>query len=151
MGIAQYIVYFLAGMFLIFVMGAYLTVSAGVSSLGVVMIFAPMVIAWVCSGLSFFIPRISAWTTIALTLPYFYVGITTSIDPPPASEPWVFLIPASIITAVSIVAILKPAKSIWLRTNSFWMRIVVILFAICPAAWGAIVSARFFSEITSIQ
>jgi len=60
MGIAQYIIYLLGGMSLLFVMGAYLGASAGVGTLGLVMIITPMIIAWICTGLSFFVPRITA-------------------------------------------------------------------------------------------
>jgi len=50
MGIAQYIIYLLGGMSLLFVMGAYLGASAGVGTLGLVMIITPMIIAWILHG-----------------------------------------------------------------------------------------------------
>ena len=151
MGIAQYIIYLLGGMSLLFVMGAYLGASAGVGTLGLVMIITPMIIAWICTGLSFFVPRITASCVLALILPYLYVGVANLINPVPASETWVFLVPPIFVGAISIAALLKPAPSLWSRANSIWMRGVIVLFSIAPAAWGVYILAGFVSRITLLD
>ena len=148
LGILQYVCTLVAGDFLLFVMGAYMSVAAGVSSLGLILLFAPLVLAGFLSGLSFFLPRVSAAFTILLSLAFTYIGIVDLVAGTPFSEPLFFLIPGIVLIGVSLAVLISNRGSIWSRTSHLFDRCLVVAAAILPASFVCYVVVVFLSSLT---
>ena len=148
LGLLQYVSALVAGTFLLFVVGAYMTVAAGGSFLAVILIFAPVVLAGILSGLSFFLPRVSAALALLLSLPFAYIGFVDLISGTPFSEPLVFLIPSLVLIGVSVAVLANQKRSVWSRTSRVLTRCIVVAAAILPASFACYVAVSFLSRVT---
>lgn len=146
MSIVQYITNIVVGFFMLAVMGAYLAVAAGIQPLGVSLIFAPMVLFGFASGLALFLPRSSAALSIVLSLPYLYVGIVDLINPLPASEPLIFLVPGIVLTTISALTLSKRRSSIWQQVTG-WSSGVIIVLAGWPLVLTSYSLVKFFRAV----
>lgn len=148
LSVTQYLIYLIAGMFLLLAMGAYATVSAGVGSLGLILILASLIISLVIAGLSFFLPRLSAAAAIVLALPFNYFGISEIVRPSPVSEPLGFLIPGILITGISVVVLIKVGDSLWSLLKNRFIKSALVILALAPAFFAVYIMVRFFSSIS---
>jgi len=152
MFVAQYLTYLLVGTFYMILIGAYMTVAAGFGLMGAILIFAPIIVAGFCSGLSLFYPRISAVASIILVAPFGYVGIAELIYPSPASEPLIFLLPALLVLGISMAMLLWKKASVWSRIEGgLGAKIPVLIFAFVPALCASYILFSFFRNVASTR
>ncbi|MFN0139370.1 MAG: hypothetical protein ACKVQW_04695 [Pyrinomonadaceae bacterium] len=148
MSVIQYLTNILCGTFMFLVMAAYMSVASGVAPLGTLMFFAPILMFGFVSGLSMFFPRIAAILSFFLALPSLYVGIIGMVYPSPGTEAIVFIVPASVVTFVSVGSLFWTKTSIWSRVQRPWVRVLVLIAAIAPAAYTVLFLANFFRSVT---
>ena len=148
MSVIQYVCNLMVGAFLFFVIASYMTVAAGVNALGALLFFAPTILFGFISGLSFFLPKVSASLTILLVLPFAYVGIVEFLAPLPASGSSFFLVPSAIAIAVAVLALFRSQRSAWYRRKSLGTTGPILIAAILPAAYTVFALVQFFRSLT---
>ena len=149
MAVAQYLIYFLVGAFFLFMMAAFFSVAAGVSFLGLVLVFLPLFLAGYASGLSFFYPRVAAVASIVLVLPYFGVGIYDTFAGAVGYNPTVMIVPASVVILVSVFALLWSKTSLWSRQEQTFSKVIIWIFAVLPALLATFMLASSLIRIGS--
>ena len=131
LSVIRYIVYFLAAGFLFVAIGTYFSVAAGFGIMALVLLFAPLLLAY-ASGLALIVPRFSAIVAIISMLPYLWISLLQLIYPSPASEPLFFAVPSVAVVLLSIVALLRIDPSILLSQESFSSKTFIGIFAAIP-------------------
>lgn len=147
MPIAQYITNILCGAFMFWMIALFVSVAAGVDFLGSVLLFSSIIIFGFVSGLSFFLPRCGATLSLILSLPFLYVGVTSDST----SGAWLITIPASIVTFVSIISLLRKTNSIWSRNRNPLTKAMLLAAAVIPAAYTTWFLVSFFKSVTFIK
>lgn len=129
----QYSIYFIAGMFLIFIMGTYFSVAAAFSVFAYVLVFLPLLLAGYASGLSLFYPRAAAVAGIILILPILVSGVYRVFVRTPYFEPAVFIVPSTVAVLISVSNLVREKPSLWSRQKESAGKIMVGISAGLPA------------------
>ena len=150
MAVAQYLIYFLIGAFLLFVMAAFFSVAAGITLLGFVLVFLPLFLAGYASGLSFFYPRVAAIASIVLVSPFFIFGIYHIFAGGAVGfDPTIFVAPAGVVVLVSVFVLLWSKTSLWSRQKETFGKVVIWIFAGLPALLATFTLASSLIRIGS--
>jgi len=134
--IIQYVVNLLAGCFLFVLLAAYMSVAAGVTAFGLLLVVTPLILGGFCSSLALFAPKVSAILGILCTTPFLYAGIEQIIDPGPAPFPAMFIIPAALAAFASVMSLLCSTRSVWSIQKSIVGKTLVTVFAVLPALFS---------------
>ncbi len=130
------------------VIATYMSVAAGVGTLGVLLLVAPLLLLGIASGLALFLPRTSAVLSLLLASPYLYVGIGSLLSLEAPSEALPFLLPAAFVAIISTLVLSRRRPSIWSQVSGPWAKTVVVLAAILPMTLLTYVLVTFFSTVT---
>jgi hypothetical protein len=128
----QYLAYLAVGYLYFMGIANVFGAAAGVGPLGLILLFLPLFLAGLASGLSFFRPRIAALLATMLVLPFLATGIYSMIESLPGSESLFWIIPAFVVILISVPSLIWSKDSLW-STSSRVIRTILALLAAVPA------------------
>jgi len=132
---AQYLSYFLVGALYYLIFGALAGVSAGFGLVGLALIFVPALLGGYASGLSFFMPRVSAVIAMIIGGAFMFLGISDFFHGTIQADPF-FVIPSAVVLMVSLIVLLWSDGSVWRRTKTKIGRISIVVVAAPPALFA---------------
>jgi hypothetical protein len=137
----QYLVYLFVGGLYFVGIATILGIAAGFGWSALLLLIVPVVLFGSAPGLSLVRPRTAAVLASILVAPFFVIGINDWIEGTPASEPWVWMIPANLVFLVSILCTVWNNESIWPR-HSMLGKLMIIVLAAAPAIMAAVLLVR---------
>jgi hypothetical protein len=142
---AQYLSYLVVGSLYFLYFGAWAGVAAGVSFVGLFLVFAPLLLGGYASALSFVMPRVAAVVALAIVIVCIVLvilGGTVSADP-------LLVVPTAVVIAVSIFVLLWNDRSVWARLTTKFDKIGIAILAGLPAIFATWWIAAFLFGLVS--
>ena len=131
----QYLIYLAVGYLYFIGIAMILGIAAGFGPLGLVLLFLPLFLGSLVSGLAFFRPKLAALIATILVLPFLATGIYSMIESIPASEPLFWNVPACIVILISTLTFFGNNHSLW-STASNVSRTIIVVLATLPVMAG---------------
>jgi hypothetical protein len=151
LALTQYLSYLIAGALYYLLIAALMSVAAGFSFLGLVLLFLPLLLGGYASGLSFFAPRAAAAAAGIMAFPFLTLGVSAAFTGSAGISPVLMVAPAAAVCAISVFALLWSGPPLWLRQKPRG-KVLLGILAGCPAVlstWVLVVVLFGLSQFRS--
>lgn len=143
---AQYLSCLIVGALYFVVFGGVAGVAAGASLVGLGAVFVPLVLGGYASALSLLAPRVAAVVALTCSVPYLLLGFLGHLR----GTILFFVIPSTVVIAISIVALLFSEGSVWRRLTTTFQKIAIGIILTLPALLATWCFGSFTRALLSV-